>query len=254
MKRVKPLRQPRSADTEDLPDHRPAAQHVNDEIIKDQGSVSVDFDGEANDGLDDKRKRKRKRKPKSSDADEMDQSDKKNDTSSSQSNGYVNEKTIYCEGLPFSATEDSVIKFFKSCGDVASVRLPRWHDSGRLRGYGHVEFTTSEAAQQAFELDGCDFLDTGRYLKIERPQTPRALQVAQRENISRPPGCRTVFVKNLPYEITEEEITKAMQVCGPIAKVRLAVWGHTGQLKGFGYVDFKREDSAEIAGNPFVVF
>ena len=27
----------------------------------------------------------------------------------------------------------------------------------------------------------------------------------------------------------------------------MAVWGHTNQLKGFGYVDFKSEESAEIA-------
>jgi RNA recognition motif-containing protein len=29
--------------------------------------------------------------------------------------------------------------------------------------------------------------------------------------------------------------------------VRLAVWGHTNQLKGFGYVEFKNEDAAGIA-------
>ena len=30
-------------------------------------------------------------------------------------------------------------------------------------------------------------------------------------------------------------------------QVRLAVWGHTNQLKGFGYVEFKNEESAGIA-------
>lgn len=42
--------------------------------------------------------------------------------------------TVYVEGLPFTATEEDVIKFFSTCGTVRSVRLPRWHDSGKLRG------------------------------------------------------------------------------------------------------------------------
>jgi nucleolin len=66
-------------------------------------------------------------------------------------------------------------------------------------------------------------------------------------NVTRPAGCRSVFVKNIPYDTTEADMTQAFMVCGPITNVRLAVWGNTKQLKGFGYVDFKREDSAEIA-------
>ena len=89
----------------------------------------------------------------------------------------------------------------------------------------------------------------GRYIKVDRPQTPRALSSADKtkSNVVRPAGCRSVFVKNIPYDTTEEEVTETFKVCGPITSVRLAVWGNTKQLKGFGYVDFKREDSAEIA-------
>ena len=36
-------------------------------------------------------------------------------------------------------------------------------------------------------------------------------------------------------------------MCGPVKDVRLARWGHTNALKGFCYVDFKREDSCDIA-------
>ena len=37
------------------------------------------------------------------------------------------------------------------------------------------------------------------------------------------------------------------QECGKVTQVRLAVWGHTAQFKGFGYVDFGNEESALIA-------
>lgn len=103
---------------------------------------------------------------------------------------------------------------------------------------------------------GCDFLDTGRFVKVSYPKVPRALSGGSTGDASsgpssggvRPVGCKTVFVKNLPYEVTEEQIRQVFMVCGPIVTVRLATWGHTGSQKGFCYVDFKREDSAEIAG------
>ena len=65
-----------------------------------------------------------------------------------------NERTIYIEGLPYDSNEDDVSRFFESCGKIQSVRLPKWHDSGRLRGYGHVEFLTLESVKKALDLDG----------------------------------------------------------------------------------------------------
>lgn len=80
---------------------------------------------------------------------------------------------------------------------------------------------------------------------------PRSVQKsatsAEAAPIVRPPGCKTIFIKNLPYECTEDEIKEAFKVYGKIANVRLARWGHTNQLKGFGYVDFIKEESADIA-------
>jgi hypothetical protein len=72
---------------------------------------------------------------------------------------------------------------------------------------------------------GCDFLDSGRYLKIAPPMCPRALQskfgttdsapgsTAKAAPVKAPPGCKCVFVKNLPYEVTEEAVSDVFKVC-----------------------------------------
>lgn len=164
------------------------------------------------------------------------------------SENFTNDRTVYIEGLPFEASEIDVRAFFKPAGgSITSCRLPTWHDSGRLRGYGHVEFDSAEACKSALDMDGSYMKK--RFIKIERPRVPRVLQQAamDKSSIVRPAGCKSVFVKNIPYDTTEEDIREAFKVCGVIDNVRLALWGHTNQLKGFGYVDFKREDSAEIA-------
>ena len=79
------------------------------------------------------------------------QSDTKNTQSPSN---LVNNRTIYVEGLPYTSNESEVRSYFSECGIIKSVRLPVWHDTGRLRGYGHVEFNNEAGAKKAFDLDG----------------------------------------------------------------------------------------------------
>lgn len=78
--------------------------------------------------------------------------DKEFDISNQQSN-FTN-RTVYIEGIPFTATETDIQNFFKDTGKIISIRLPKWHDSGRLRGYGHVEFENDQSAEKALEMDG----------------------------------------------------------------------------------------------------
>lgn len=172
---------------------------------------------------------------------------------------YINERTVYVQGLPFTCEEADVIDFFNDVGEIKSIRLPRWHDSGKLKGYGHVEFKTENSAKKAMELSG-QYLKN-RYLTIERPMIPRAMAETTLQGRgttmgtssepgapkSNPTGCKTLFIRNLPYDVNEAEIREAFMVYGPIQTVRLAVWNHTNNLKGFGYVEYKREDSTEIA-------
>lgn len=71
-----------------------------------------------------------------------------------------------------------------------------------------------------------------RYIKLDRPMVPRVVQQQQlsaeaaavgadgkRVKLTRPAGCRTVFVKNLPYECEEADVSESFMVCGKISKV-----------------------------------
>ena len=69
-------------------------------------------------------------------------------------NDFSNDRTVYIEGLPFESNEEEVRTVFSSCGKIVQVRLPTWHDSSRLLGYGHIVFTNATAAKKALELDG----------------------------------------------------------------------------------------------------
>ncbi|CAM9668441.1 unnamed protein product [Ascophyllum nodosum] len=152
--------------------------------------------------------------------------------------------TVYVEGIPWTCSEEDVREFFKGCGKITAVRMPRWQDSGRPRGYAHVAFAGSSGARAAFGLDG-QYLK-GRYLTIQKPQEPATEKIRRANRTAEQPrGCQTVFVKNLPYDADEDGVREALVGCGRVASVRLAMWNHTRKLKGFGYVEFASERGAE---------
>ena len=58
---------------------------------------------------------------------------------------------------------------------------------------------------------------------------------------------KKVYVGNLPYRITEEELSAHFEDCGSIQDIILIKDRETGRSKGFGFVEFESEDQAEAA-------
>jgi len=159
--------------------------------------------------------------------------------------------TIYLEGLPYTSTEDDIRKFLDGCGTITDVRAPRFQDSGRLMGYAHVDFDSEAALAAALERDG-QYLG-GRFINVSRakPLAGGADTSMAFSTTARPKNCTTVFVKNLPYDCTDDTVRTAMSAYGAVLSVRLGRWNHTHQLKGFGYVQFTHGTSAEKVVNEY---
>lgn len=72
---------------------------------------------------------------------------------------------LYVGNLSFSTTEEVVRELFAQHGEVVSVSLPADRFTGRPRGFGFVEFATSEAAAAATQkLDG--YALEGRNIRV----------------------------------------------------------------------------------------
>ena len=56
-----------------------------------------------------------------------------------------------------------------------------------------------------------------------------------------------LYVGNLPYSITEEELTQMFSQCGTVESVRLITDRDTGRSKGFGFVEMSSNEEAEKA-------
>ncbi|BFZ56947.1 hypothetical protein PYCC9005_003997 [Savitreella phatthalungensis] len=57
----------------------------------------------------------------------------------------------------------------------------------------------------------------------------------------------TVFVGNIPYEFTEEQLTDVFRQCGPVRQFRLVFDRDSGRPKGYGFCEYGDASSAQSA-------
>jgi cold-inducible RNA-binding protein len=74
---------------------------------------------------------------------------------------------LFIGGLSFTTTEDRLRAAFAEVGTVESAAIVLDRDTGRSRGFGFVEMSTAEEAEQAIaRFNGKDF--DGRQIKVEK--------------------------------------------------------------------------------------
>lgn len=61
--------------------------------------------------------------------------------------------TVYLGNLNFKTGEKGIRGFFATSGQVTSISLPRFRDSGKRRGFAMVQFSNGEAVQRALQLN-----------------------------------------------------------------------------------------------------
>ena len=88
---------------------------------------------------------------------------------------------LYVGNLPSSATDLGVRALFSKHGAVETVSLVTDRETGRSRGFGFVEMSSSDAARAMQALNGTDF--GGRLLKVnEAMNRERSGRAARRSS------------------------------------------------------------------------
>jgi nucleolin len=160
-------------------------------------------------------------------------------------------RKLFVAGLPDSITEDALREIFEAAGGtVAEVSLPRDRATGRPRGFGFVTLSTAEdAANVRGALDGS--MQAGRSISV-RPfssEPPRRTEGrTETSSAAGPAEDRTLYVGNLPYDTTPQEVTQLLEAQGvtPIVRVHLPA-GPDGRLRGFGFITLGSAESANAA-------
>jgi RNA recognition motif-containing protein len=82
---------------------------------------------------------------------------------------------LYIGGLSYSTTSEGLREFFAQCGNILSATVITDRFSGQSRGFGFVEMSTAEEAQNAIsQLNGRELDGRRISVEISNPQAPRS--------------------------------------------------------------------------------
>src|SRR5258708_27250383 len=173
------------------------------------------------------------------------------------------EAKLFVAGLPDSISEDVLKQLFEATGGkVMSVSLPKDRTTGRPRGFGFVTLATPEEAQAARDaLDGS--IQAGRSISVrpfqaEPPKRdaaggPRPLGAPGPRGPAGPSAAapdRTLYIGNLPYDATPEEVQLLINTAAADSVVRVHLpMDADGRKRGFGFVTMASPEVAKTAAD-----
>lgn len=168
---------------------------------------------------------------------------------------------LFVGNLSWNVDEDMLSKEFDGFGEIAQVRLITDRNTGRSKGFGYVEFIEVQSAVDAYEVKNGAMLD-GRQMNVDyskpRPegnssggfnQRDKADQRANRYGDKQSAPSETIFVGNLSFDATADDVREAFEQFGDITRISIPTDRDTGSIKGFGYVSFGSIEESTAALN-----
>ncbi|XP_048111642.1 probable RNA-binding protein 19 [Alosa alosa] len=181
-------------------------------------------------------------------------SDKKDKRLQMQS---TTEFTVKLRGVPFNVKEQQIREFMTPLKPVA-IRIGK-NEEGRNSGYVYVDLRSEEEIERALRMNK-DYMG-GRYVEVFRVKSWDKREIRknawQERNFERElkddeeeedvAESGRLFVRNLPYTCTEEELSELFGKHGPISEVNFPIDSLTKKPKGFAFVSYMIPENAVVA-------
>lgn len=192
------------------------------------------------------------------DSDDTDNVVEKQDDDNPLSESHVTlaSHTVKMRGLPFEAGEEDIRTFFYPLKVVAIRML--YDPQDRPLGYAFVDFASGSDLKDALRRNR-DCMGN-RYIELFRDEgqtkegyvdrkkaTMKPWEVkASKETSKVDPVSESgrLFLRNLPYTITEDDLTKKFESFGPLTEVSLPLDKNTNQPIGLAFITFMLPEHA----------
>lgn len=217
--------------------------------------------------------KKVKSKPSTDDADESSSEAKPKEQQSEGDTAVAkrSEYGVWIGNLPWSATKDSLRAFIIENTEILEEQItrvhmpaptkppnPNWTTKPLNKGFAYVDFTTELAMYSAIamtetKMDGRPLLIKNAKSFEGRPEKPKDEESSKSEKDGKggnPPNKR-VFVGNLPFEMTRDDLEQHYGQCGEIALTHMATFEDTGKCKGYAWITFETVEAASSAVKGF---
>ncbi|KAL0555410.1 hypothetical protein IC582_009355 [Cucumis melo] len=154
----------------------------------------------------------------------------------SQPTAHASPASLYVGDLHPDVTDGQLFDAFSGFKSLASVRICRDSSTGRSLSYGYVNFISPQDATNAIEVMNHSMLN-GRAIRV---------MWSRRDADARKSGIGNVFVKNLSDSINSLGLHELFKKFGNVLSSKVAT-SDDGKSKGYGFVQFESEESANAA-------
>ena len=164
--------------------------------------------------------------------------------------------TLKMRGIPFEADEEDIRTFFYPL-KVAAIRMLYDPQDGRPLGYAFVDFTSKSDMKDALRRNR-DCMGS-RYIELFRDEGQKNEHVDREKAALKPWELKTtsetdkadsvsesgrLFLRNLPYTVTEDDLAKKFEPFGPLTEVTLPLDKNTSRPIGLGFVTYMLPEHA----------
>uniref|UniRef100_A0A7N6AVP7 Probable RNA-binding protein 19 n=1 Tax=Anabas testudineus TaxID=64144 RepID=A0A7N6AVP7_ANATE len=168
------------------------------------------------------------------------------------------EFTVKLRGAPFNVKEQQIREFMTPL-KPAAIRIGR-NESGNRTGYVYVDLRSEEEVNKALKKNK-DYIG-GRYIEVfrvdagvkdKRHKKDKELdknftrKLKEDEEMEDVAESGRLFVRNLPYTCTEEDIKELFSKHGPLSEILFPIDNLTKKPKGFAFVTYMIPENAVTA-------
>ena len=170
---------------------------------------------------------------------------------------------IWIGNLPWSVTKPDLRTLLTSNTNITETMITRVHMPApkenstashvkpQNKGFAYVDFSSQAALDEALALS--ETMLTGRRVLIKdsksfegRPKKPKESSDPVTAKAAAPPSKR-IFIGNLDFDTTKEDIQDHFARCGEVLDVHLATFQDSGKCKGYGWVEFDTVEAGQAA-------
>ncbi|KAJ8430925.1 hypothetical protein Cgig2_033553 [Carnegiea gigantea] len=144
--------------------------------------------------------------------------------------------SLYVGDLDLNVNDSQLYDLFSQVGHVVSVRVCRDLTTRRSLGYGYVNYSNPQDAARVLEVLNFAPLN-GKPIRV---------MYSHRDPSIRKSGAGNIFIKNLDKAIDHKALHDTFSAFGNILSCKIATDAN-GQSKGYGFVQFDNEESAQKA-------
>ncbi|XP_019414651.1 PREDICTED: polyadenylate-binding protein 2-like [Lupinus angustifolius] len=155
---------------------------------------------------------------------------------------------LYVKNLSKWLTEVELESVFGEYGTIANAIVMRNAD-GSSKCFGFVHFENPDSAAKALKaLNGMKFDGKKLYVRKAMDKSERELEMKNAfdrvmQEIAEKKDYVNLYIKNLPYSITDEKLKEMFSQFGRITSYRV-LRDHHGISRGYGFVEFSTPEEA----------